>query len=459
MITVQTNNEGLTHEIYEFLRIIFPEYERDKEKNIVSFLVDDIFSVKSESFQFEINVIDSRDISRDIKRNIITYAKNQKIYVPEWGILHGIRPIKLIDKYLNEMGSEKTKYILKNKYLISDKKINLAYEVIERQKNIVKNHKENYSVYVHIPFCPTKCTYCSYHTLNSNSPMVEDYVNQIIEDIKYESLYLPKNPSAIYIGGGTPTSIGTSNLEKIIVELKNSFLDTAEFTVEAGRVETLTDDMLNMLSSYNIDRISINPQSMNENTILKINRTNSINEFTRCYDKAKGKFKDINMDLIIGLEEEKESEFIDSLNKVINLNPTNITVHSLAIKNGAEYLNKKQKINISSSLNDRILEIMENNHYNPYYLYRQKRILGGNENIGYSLHGHECIYNIMMIQETQNIWGFGMGSTSKIFTSENKFEQIANFRNINDYLLKSKIISDKKISTFLNLNEVENEVK
>lgn len=443
MIKVDIENEGLAHEIYEFIRILFPSYERENFMYVNYY--NNLFTLKSDTYNFEFTIDKSDNLQRNIKKKLIEAINNNNLKVPDWGVLHGIRPLKLAYKLLNEKGEKNAKDILKFEYKVSAKKIKLMFEIINIQKEIIDKHKNNYSIYVHIPFCPTKCTYCSYQTLNSNSQLVDKYVEKIITEIRSESRFLRKNPSSIYIGGGTPTSIGVENLENIIKELKFNFGTTEEFTVEAGRVETLDNDMINMLYNYGVDRISINPQSMNEKTIKKINRTNSVKEFINCYDRARDKFKNINMDLIIGLEDETEQEFLTSLNSVIDLEPTNITIHSLSIKNGTQYLKTDKKTNINSDLNDTVISILKQKKYNPYYLYRQKRIIGGNENIGYSLSGYECIYNIMMIQEFQDIWGFGMSSTSKIHLENGKFEQIANFRDIKEYLIRSDEIFEKKL--------------
>ncbi|EGY78370.1 coproporphyrinogen oxidase, partial [Peptoniphilus indolicus ATCC 29427] len=323
MIKIEIENQGLAHEIYEFLRIIFPSYERGNFMCVK--IEDELLKINSDEYNFIIPIKKSTNLQRYLKLELINQLKENQLEVPKWGVLHGIRPLKLIYNLLKDRDEEGVRNYLKKEYSVADEKINLAYEILNIQKDIISENIDNYSVYVHIPFCPSKCTYCSYHTLNSKSSMVEDYVNKLIEEIEFESKYLNKNPSSIYIGGGTPTSIGVNNLNNIIEILKDSFGDTKEFTVEAGRVETLTDEMIEMLSNNEVNRISINPQSMNLKTVKSINRINSIEELIECYNKAKPKFKDINMDLIIGLEDETEEDFINSLESVIKLNPTNIT--------------------------------------------------------------------------------------------------------------------------------------
>lgn len=443
MIKIEIENQGLVHEIYEFLRIIFPSYERE---NFMCVKIEDkLLKINSDKYNFVIPIKKSTNLQRYLKLELINQLKENQLEIPKWGVLHGIRPLKLIYNLLKDKDEEDVRNYLKNEYSISDEKINLAYEILNIQNNIINENIDNYSVYVHIPFCPSKCTYCSYQTLNSKSSMVDDYVKKIVEEIELESKYLNKNPSSIYIGGGTPTSIGINNLNTIIETIRDSFGDTIEFTVEAGRVETLTDEMIEMLSNHDVDRISINPQSMNFKTVKSINRINSIEEFIECYNKAKPKFKDINMDLIIGLEDETEEDFMNSLESVIKLNPTNITVHSLALKNGTDYLKNQNVSNFNINFNNEVISKLKENNYNPYYLYRQKRIIGGNENIGYSIKGHECIYNIMMIQELHDIWGFGMGATSKLHINSEKFEQIPNFRSMREYLSRNKEVSDKKL--------------
>ncbi|WP_320635478.1 radical SAM protein, partial [Peptoniphilus sp.] len=269
MIKIEIENQGLVHEIYEFLRIIFPSYERENFMCVK--IEDELLKINSDKYNFVIPIKKSTNLQRYLKLELINQLKENQLEVPKWGVLHGIRPLKLIYNLLKDMDEDDVRNYLKKEYSISDEKINLAYEILNIQKDIISENIDNYSVYVHIPFCPSKCTYCSYHTLNSKSSMVEDYVNKLIEEIEFESKYLNKNPSSIYIGGGTPTSIGVKNLNTIIETLKYSFGDTIEFTVEAGRVETLTDEMIEMLSNHDVDRISINPQSMNFKTVKSIN--------------------------------------------------------------------------------------------------------------------------------------------------------------------------------------------
>lgn len=453
MIKVNIDNQGLAHEIYEFLRVVFPSYER--ESFIYAEISDNFLKINSEEYNFSIPIKEVKNLQRYLKLELINRLRQAGVETPKWGVLHGIRPLKLIYNLDKELGTHKAKNYLKEEYAIYESKIDLAFDILNVQRDIIESNLNNYSVYVHIPFCPSKCTYCSYHTLSSSSNLVEDYVDRIVEEINTEAKFLNKHPSSIYIGGGTPTSIGVKNLSRIVDTLKNNFGTVKEFTVEAGRVETLDDEMINMLHQKEIDRISLNPQSMNLNTIKAINRTNSVDEFIECYEKVKGKFKDINMDLIIGLEKENEYDFFKSLDSIIKLAPTNITVHSLALKNGTNYLKNQTSSKFDSEFNDRVIERLKENSYNPYYMYRQKRIIGGNENIGYSLKGHECIYNIMMIQELQDIWGFGMGSTSKIHLSDKKFEQVSNFRSMREYLLRNKEISDKKLRILSGKNRGE----
>lgn len=444
MIEVKLNNQALSHEIFEFLRILFPSYER--ENFMIATINNDVFTIQSDECIINIQIKESENLQRFLKKSIIEELTKNNYKTPEWGVLHGIRPLKLTYELIQDNGHLKAAEILKNEYLISNNKIELMFETIANQSNIIFENKDNYSIYVHIPFCPTKCTYCSFHTLSSNSGFIDEYVETLINDIRREAPLLNKNPSSIYIGGGTPTSIGVKNLERIIVELKKNFGETREFTVEAGRVDTFDTNMQDMLHMYNVDRVSINPQSMNEKTINAINRSSSVRELIKCYESAKNKFKDINMDLILGLYGETDKDFLNSLNEVIKLHPTNITVHSLALKNNSMYFNNNITSTISENIVDTIVSKLKNNDYYPYYLYRQKRIIGGNENIGYSLKGHESIYNIMMIQEMQDIGGFGMSATSKIHYDKDKFIQIANFRNMHEYLSRNEEIYNKKLN-------------
>ncbi|WP_036728823.1 coproporphyrinogen dehydrogenase HemZ [Peptoniphilus mikwangii] len=452
MINVVCEILTVAHEAYEFLRLKFPSYEKegnifvniDFDKNILEiscdFLKKKVFIAKCETL---------KDKKVLIKQILFENFENYFEVKNKWGILTGIRPTKLAFKLLEKNSRTEAENILKNTYLVSDESIKLIMNIVDLESKIIYPlNKNSYSIYVHIPFCPSKCSYCSFQTLKLNKDVIKKYVDKLICDLINESKYFKNPPRSIYIGGGTPTSIDIYYLESILKTILKYYGIADEFTVECGRPDTINFDVLDMLKYNKVNRISINPQSMREKTLDLIGRNHTISEIYNSYNLArKVGFNSINMDLIIGLPQEKYNDVEYSIDKILELNPENITVHTLAIKNGSEIYDKN--IKLSSNI-DSIIEMTKDKlkikGYNPYYMYRQKRMLGNGENIGYSKNGFESIYNVLIMEEKHSIIGFGMSSSTKIYyPDENKLKTIMNFRNMKDYLSREdEIFTVKK---------------
>jgi len=373
------------------------------------------------------------------------YNKYSVFSLP-WGILIGIRPQKKASM-LKEMGYDdsQVKEILIYDFLIHEDKADLilaanAYEE-KALGNLIKN---GVSVYVGIPFCPTRCAYCSFISKTyKDSSIIDKYVECLKKEM--EALKELENIETVYIGGGTPTTLNENQLEDLLSFMHQNFNFNSlkEFTVEAGRPDTVTEEKLKILYDNRVDRISINPQTLNDRTLKLIGRNHSAYEFFKAYEIAqKFNFKTVNTDLIAGLKNESLEDFKYTIDKIIALKPENITVHTLSIKRAAELTFEDDKKNIANEMQKYSLKALSD--YKPYYLYRQKNTLDNLENVGYTKPGHECLYNMYMMNEIQSIISFGGGSVTKL-VSENGVERIRNPKDADLYIKEiENVINCKK---------------
>lgn len=394
-----------------------------------------------------------------IQRMIVSLlSKHTKRKLP-WGVLTGVRPVKIAYNYIEQnIDENEIKKQLKEVYLINEDKINTMFNIAKIEHQIINNYSKNdYSLYIGIPFCPTRCLYCSFTSYPiKNKHIVEAYLNALIKEIKFIGKQMKNNKLiSIYIGGGTPTSFNSVQLNRLFYEIVQCFdltyLD--EWTVEAGRPDSINYDKLKIIKDYPISRISINPQTMNQKTLDIIGRKHTVEQTIECYKLArKLEFDNINMDIIIGLPEELSSDVINTLNHIKKLDPDSLTVHSLAIKrasvlkekNWQKYLINEAEINKIQHITVKFAQKMS---LHPYYLYRQKNIIGNLENIGYTKKGKESIYNILIIEEKQTIIAVGAGAVSKILEpNSNRIIRIENLKNIEHYIKKiDNMINKKKL--------------
>lgn len=432
MIRVNSKNEGLNLAIYNLLREYFPSRENSSEKDIVVD-IDDKLVIKLNIDDKEIILNEKFSINdkTKIKKHILLSLFSNIEIKNDYGVLTGIRPTKLVRKLLLENSIQKTKVILIDDYLISKEKVDELIDIVEVENNMFSKKRSNISLYFHIPFCPSICSYCSFTTYKSDKEKMDLYIDNLIKE--FSSVDKKIIPSSIYIGGGTPTELDFYNLERLLREIKNKFDVNCEYTVECGRPDTISNEKLDLLKHYGVNRISINPQTMNDETLKKIGRTHSVDDIIKAYELARKRSFIINMDLIVGLPDEDQDDICNSLSKIIELEPENITVHSLAIKNGSR-LFKENKFYSTRDSFDIVKKIMSDNGYYPYYLYRQKRMVDSGENIGFSKKGFECMYNSIIIEEVESILGFGVSASSKILKrNNNKFKQYLNFKDLITY--------------------------
>ena len=387
------------------------------------------------------------DTKNDLKRNIyINLLKLGNKELP-WGTLTGIRPTKIVMEMLeNDMSLEDIKKHLKEVYLVSDKRIKLCTDTAKNEFNILKkiDYKNGYSLYIGIPFCPTRCLYCSFtsYSIAQWKKDTDTYVEALCKELLAVSkMYKGKKLQTVYMGGGTPTSLEGYQLSKILNVVKKNFdlSNLLELTVEAGRPDSITREKLEALKAAGVDRISINPQTMQQKTLDLIGRHHTIEDIFESYKLARDVgFENINMDFIIGLNGETLEDVIDSFTKVKSFAPESITIHSLALKRAAR-LNTENKREIMD--NDLILSMINTATdtcadlgLEPYYLYRQKNMAGNLENIGFSKPGKECLYNILIMEEKQTIIACGAGTSSKIVFGDGRIERIENVKDPKLYI-------------------------
>jgi len=358
---------------------------------------------------------------------------------PAWGALAGVRPTKLSTKHLLEGGSLKSAdKLLKDVYFVTPQRRELALDCSASTVEAVKKTDPNdISLYVGIPFCPTRCAYCSFvsRTVGKRTELLEPYLQALYKELAFTGKLLAnsgKHIRTIYIGGGTPTTLTSAQLAQLLDTIYASFdlSRCIEFTVEGGRPDTLSGDKLQTIRNHGADRMSINPQTM-ENAVLKAcGRPHTAQDILRRYEEAvDAGFTAINMDLIAGLPKDSFDGFRRSLDQVASLNPANITVHTLALKKGADLFEKRVELpdfGEVSHMVDYANATLRNLGYKPYYLYRQKYMSGSFENVGWSRDSLDCLYNIYMMEETHTILSLGGGGMNKVNLPDGTLQRFHN---------------------------------
>nr|WP_263331329.1 coproporphyrinogen dehydrogenase HemZ [Paraclostridium sp. AKS73] len=389
-------------------------------------------------------------------------------YVP-WGILTGIRPVKIVHSLLDEGLSEfEIRQNLKDNYLIKDEKIDLALDIAKRERVFIYPiDKNKISLYVSIPFCPTRCVYCSFpsNPMKQFGHLRENYVKAIVKEIKGLAKLLKetnKEIETLYIGGGTPTTLEAEQLDDLIKSLfiELDLTKIKEFTVEAGRPDTITREKLEVMKKHNVTRISINPQTMNNGTLVKIGRDHNVDDIVRCFNMARELgFNNINMDIILGLVDENVEMVRNTLERIKELSPESLTVHTLAIKRASTLKENLDKYELTRyeemiSMINLSMEYAKSMGLNPYYMYRQKHMLGNLENIGYAKEGFECIYNIQIMEEKQSNLAVGAGAISKyVYVDEDRIERTDNVKNVEIYIDRvDEMIERKEKEVYKNVN-------
>ena len=393
-------------------------------------------------------------------KSFIRAAKKIRDIELPWGVMSGIRPAKSVRQF-RDLGKreEEIREILKSVYEVSEKKIDLAMKVAENEKKILKRIKEkSVSLYIGIPFCPSRCLYCSFVStdVKNSGKYMDEFSDLLCLEIKKTGELLKEYGffvQNIYIGGGTPTTLSCENLEEIFKALKENidFKNLDEFTLEAGRPDTITKEKMEIAKEYGVNRLSINPQTMHDETLVRIGRKHNIQMFLDAFKIAREVgFYNINTDLIAGLPGESFEDFKESIDKICELNPEDVTVHSMCIKRAARLKDSGEKLTNYEEMNkmlDYASEKMAEAGKEPYYMYRQKNISGNLENVGYSGPEHMSSYNINIMEEAQTIIALGGGGSSKIVMGD-RIERVVNFKEPYEYIRRFDEILDKKEECF-----------
>lgn len=362
-----------------------------------------------------------------------------------WGILYGVRPAKFYHSLADKHSNDYAEKILREKYLVSDDKISLVSAVVKSENKIIPLSRNNsFSLYVSIPFCPTRCLYCSFvsHSIERAEPLLDDYVSLLEKELEETGRYaksLGLRLETVYFGGGTPTTLSAPQLSRLLKVVENNFDLSClrEYTVEAGRPDTVTAEKLNTLKSAGVGRISINPQTFNDEVLKAIGRRHTSAQTLAAYDTAvKCGFENINMDFIAGLPKDTLDSFKSSIETALSLAPSNITVHTLCLKTGAFMTahgmpGKK----IASDMVGCSRAALSGAGYKPYYMYRQGKSVGNLENTGWCVDGKDCLYNVFMMDETHTVLAAGAGAVTRLKNPKNgKIERIYNYKYPYEYI-------------------------
>lgn len=491
MLGIELKGHDYKYEIAELFKLFTTQFKFIKEdekfeKALINEFIKDEDYIKSTTKYYEnndlklckeevfnINSLNEEEIKKKsktiIKRSIFkVLSELYDTYVP-WGILTGIRPVKIVHSLLDEGLSEvEIRQNLKDNYLIKDEKIDLALDIAKRERVFIYPiDKNKISLYVSIPFCPTRCVYCSFpsNPMKQFGHLRENYVKAIVKELKGLAKLLKetnKEIETLYIGGGTPTTLEAEQLDNLIKALfmELDLTKIKEFTVEAGRPDTITREKLEVMKKHNVTRISINPQTMNNETLVKIGRDHNVDDIVRCFNMARDLgFNNINMDIILGLVDENVEMVRNTLERIKELSPESLTVHTLAIKRASTLKENLDKYELTRyeemvSMINLSMEYAKSMGLNPYYMYRQKHMLGNLENIGYAKEGFECIYNIQIMEEKQSNLAVGAGAISKyVYVDEDRIERTDNVKNVEIYIDRvDEMIERKEKEVYKNVN-------
>ncbi len=502
---IYSKGHNYKYEIEKLIRLFFPfekinfcEYEEQKESECKTETLkekaavlkaekatDEIYTYTSivetdENFIFSVTILDRKNkyskektTEKEFLNDPDTNKAKERLlalliydcltemtgYAPEWGILTGIRPAKLFKSFVSNIKSDDPIKVFKDEFKVSNKKMALLSETAEREKTIISHSKpQSVSIYISIPFCPSRCSYCSFvsHSIESAENLIPEYLKLLLDEIEYTGDIINKlglKVMTVYVGGGTPTTLSALQLNTLLKKINSCFSNGfEEFTVEAGRPDTIDKEKLAAIFESGVSRISINPQTMNDSVLMAIQRRHTAAQTVAAYETARNVgFKNINMDLIAGLPTDTEEGFRNTVNEIIKLNPESVTVHSLSLK-------RSSRLNISGdteSIGNGILagkmvdyacDRLKSAGILPYYMYRQSKTVGNLENVGYAKPGYEGLYNVYIMDETHTILACGASAVTKLKdVKSGKIERIFNYKYPYEYISKySEIINRKK---------------
>lgn len=427
---------------YEFS--VFGNFEGDK------FIVSTEINDKKWEYNYDFIFSDELEKKRLLKRYLkISLYKSLTFYFERnlpWGSLTGIRPTKLAYQYIENNEDFESKFL--NELLVSKDKTEIVKKIINAQKPYYEKNDDNCDFFVGIPFCPSRCAYCSFLSNEiAKEKNIKEYIDALIKEIE-GSKKLVKNLRSVYIGGGTPVSLKTEDFLRVLDAIGKV---DVEYTVEAGRPDVITEENLKIMKEYGVTRVCVNPQTFSDETLQKLGRRHTAKECKEKYALVRSFGFDVNMDLIAGLIGEDFDTFKNSLDTAISLNPENITVHTLALKRGSRLRESVDRLteNEVSKMVEYAHSALEKAGYSPYYLYRQKYMAGNLENTGYAKKGKECIYNIDIMEEIAQIIASGANAVSKqVENAKNKIERVGAPKDIKTYIDKIDQVLDKKFNLY-----------
>lgn len=434
---------------------IVAKVKKSEDKLLLS--ADVRFDDKTDSLE-KIMTTDSaeKDIEHELCRLIYHILCRKTNITPPWGLMTGIRPVKKVTELIQQgYGKESIRQILAERFELSADKFSLAYETAVNQIPILESiNKRTVSMYISIPFCPTRCSYCSFvsHSMDSAVKLMPEYITALCNELEIIGGIIRDTGTqidTIYIGGGTPTSISAHDICKIMQTIEKNF-DLGrirEYSFEAGRPDTITEEKLRVIKDYGVDRISVNPQTLNDDVLKVIGRRHSGIDFIRAFELArKIGFNNINTDMIAGLPTESVESFVKSLDKITALSPESITIHTLTVKRSADLFESGL-----ANMNNPAVEMLDYSvkklmglDYLPYYMYRQKNTVDNLENVGYAKKGFESQYNIFIMDETQTIIGAGCAASTKLVYPDGKISRIHNYKFPYEYINRFNQLMKKK---------------
>ena len=490
MITVLLDKAEFEYDIHSLVKAFYPKEEvyvstKDKEKKEepVHYHMDVQFAPEEIIFFWKkvepseenenqtgitkrvaVDYTNRKETKNSLKRTLYRLLSEYTGVELPWGNLTGIRPTKIPMALLEEGKSEEEiAHYMKETYFTSDEKIKLSIEIAERELQLLKklDYEEGYSLYIGIPFYPTTCLYCSFtsYSLAAWKNRMDEYLDALEKELDYTAVkFAHKKLNSIYIGGGTPTTLNPQQLDRLIRKIKCSFdlSHLVEFTVEAGRPDSITKEKLMVLRNHDISRISINPQTMKQETLDLIGRHHTVQQTIDSFNLARELgFDNINMDLIVGLPGESLSDVADTMEVIRKLAPDNLTVHSLAIKRAARLNIQRERYQDFEIVNtaDHIAltsKVAEEMGLFPYYLYRQKNMAGNFENVGYAAPGKAGVYNVLIMEEKQSIVACGAGaSTKRVWVQPNpdgthRIERAENVKDVAQYITRIDEMIERK---------------
>lgn len=469
-MNLYVKNHNFWFELENLTRLFFPNEKINVFKTFDSIEQPYIYTEVSDKVKIEVSINNFQKslISDKTDDNELTSAQllyrvlcQYSGYTQPWGVLTGVRPVKLFRRLCEELGEEGARNKFAYEFYVSPEKLRLAELTEKNEKKILDlSRPESFSLYVGIPFCPSRCSYCSFvmSSVERAKKLIEPYTELLCEEIKATAQIasnLGLRLETVYFGGGTPTTLNAEQLDRVLKTVTNSFdMSTCrEFTVEAGRPDTIDKERLCALKENKVDRISINPQTVNDNVLREIGRKHTSEQFFNAFELArKCGFDNINTDLIAGLPTDNLYSFVNSLDSIRALSPECITVHTLCMKRASTLTNIGTTLNREDAETARKMleytqKMLTSDGYIPYYMYRQSRMVGNLENVGWSKKGFESLYNVYVMDETHTILACGSGGVTKLKNNETDYlERIFNFKYPYEYVDRFDELIERKSS-------------